>query len=154
PPKKKMMKNEPKAYEILEHTADIGIRVFAKDINGLFCNAAYGMCDLIAGKKGSGRVQPGGGSTNIDIEVCASDREELLIAWLSELLTHIDARTLMFTDFKILELTAHKLRARATAEALTPDSYDLKTEIKAVTYHQIQLQRQGDTMRAEVFFDV
>ncbi|MFH2145495.1 MAG: archease [Candidatus Omnitrophota bacterium] len=149
-----MMKNEPKAYEILEHTADIGIRVFAKDINGLFCNAAYGMCDLIAGKKGSGRVQPGGGSTNIDIEVCASDREELLIAWLSELLTHIDARTLMFTDFKILELTAHKLRARATAEALTPDSYDLKTEIKAVTYHQIQLQRQGDIMRAEVFFDV
>ncbi len=69
-----------KRYEQFPHTADIGIRVFGKDLKELFTNAAYGMFDVIADLEG---IDAGIEET---VEVAADSYEELLVAWLDELL--------------------------------------------------------------------
>jgi SHS2 domain-containing protein len=75
-----------RTYELIEHTADIGIRVKGKDLKELFKNAASAMFDIIAEKKPqatSHRLQ----ATRIIVKQRADNLEELFINWLNELLS-------------------------------------------------------------------
>jgi len=142
-----------KFYELIEHTADIGLRVFGKDAEGLFTNAATGMFDIIAKKK-AGSGQPKTKARFFDIELKARNREELLIAWLSELLSLSDVHKIIFNRAHIQQLTPKKIKARIGAERITEHTYQLNTEIKAVTYHQLKIAKRKGRLQAEVIFDV
>ncbi|MEE8360453.1 MAG: archease, partial [Candidatus Omnitrophota bacterium] len=67
-----------KQYEIVEHTADIGVKAYGKTLQELFANAARGLFDIIADLEGL-KI-----STSIKIKLEAPNIEELLIAWLDE----------------------------------------------------------------------
>jgi SHS2 domain-containing protein len=70
-----------KNYELIEHTADIGIKIKGKDLRELFINAALAMFDIIAERKNSQ-----GKRREIKIKQKAEDLGELFINWLNELL--------------------------------------------------------------------
>lgn len=135
-------------YEILEHTADIRIRVKAKDLKALFCNSARAIFDIIAEKKENFRAV----KHKLKIAVKAQDLEELFINWLNELLSLSSARALMFSDFKIKSLVDNSIEAIVTGE--NSRSYKVNKEIKAATYHDLQITRIGNIWKAEVIFDV
>ncbi|MDD5428905.1 MAG: archease, partial [Candidatus Omnitrophica bacterium] len=90
-----------KRYEQFEHTADIGIRVFGKDLKELFENAALGMFDLIA--------DLGGIKTSIEetVEADGDTSEELLVAWLDELLYRFYTKEIIFAKFRIEEMSGN-----------------------------------------------
>jgi SHS2 domain-containing protein len=142
------LKVAEKFYEILEHTADIRIRVKAKDLKALFCNCARAMFDIIAEKKESSR------SVKHELKIAgkARDLEELFINWLNELLSLSSVRGMIFSDFKINKLSGNSLEARVRGEKA--ESYQINKEIKAATYHELQITRNNDIWKAEVIFDV
>ncbi len=146
-----MKKITSRQHEIIEHTADIGLRIFGKDLKRLFRSAARGMFSLIARKYVAAKQDK---RIVFNIVLSAKTREELLVSWLSELLTLSDIRNIIFTRVQFEKLTATKLKARAEAEKMDKKSYKLKTEIKAVTYHQLKLKKKDGCWQAEVFFDV
>jgi SHS2 domain-containing protein len=137
-----------KNYELIEHTADIGIRVKAKDLKELFRNAALAMFDIIAEKV---KIQKSK-VKNLEIKQKAENSDELFINWLNELLSLSATKELIFSDFKIHKIDKKNLQATAIGEDVR--SYRVNTEIKAATYHQLKLEEGVDGWQAEVIFDV
>ena len=145
-------------YELLEHTADIGVRLKAKDLKELFENTALAMFDIMSERKSPDPRQSVGAPSHqspaekIIVKQDADNLEELFINWLNELLSLSSAKELIFTDFKINKLSETALEATAISENIA--DYKVNTEIKAATYHQLKLEPINSGWQAEVIFDV
>lgn len=137
-----------KNYEIIEHTADIGIRVKGETLEDLFKNAALAMFDIICEVP----AQKNPKSTDIEIKQQADNLGELFINWLNELLSLSAAKGLIFTDFKFQEITEKNIQALASAQDIK--HYKINTEIKAATYHRLNITKKLGVWQAEVIFDV
>lgn len=140
-----------KDYELIEHTADIGIRVKAGDLKELFKNAALAMFDIIA-EKSSQLSAYSSQLKNIAVKQKAGDLEELFINWLNELLSLSATKELIFSDFKIDKIDDKNLQAEVIGRDIK--NYRVNTEIKAATYHQLKLEKSKSGWIAEVIFDV
>ena len=137
-----------KPYEIIDHTADIGIKVYGKRLEELVVNAARGMFDITADLDG---LKP---STSIKIELKAANAEELLIAWLDELIYNFYTKKIIFSEFKIESLTDTNIRAEAFGKHIGDKRSRLKTEIKAATYHGLNIDKTGENYQVQIIFDV
>lgn len=137
-----------KDFEIIEHTADTGVRAFGATVAEAFINAARGMFSIIAGAQ----APPGGESFAIEVE--AGDREALLVAWLSELLYLYDSRNALLGGFTIDQLSDTALKGRAWGEAIDVSRHQPGVDIKAVTWHMLSVRREENGWVAEVIFDV
>ena len=137
-----------KNYEILDHTADIRIRIKAKDLGGLFINAARAMFEIIADSP-----QPTAHSAKIiRIKLESEDLEELFVTWLNELLSLSAAKELIFSQFNLGKIDKNGLEAEVGGEDI--GNYKVNTEIKAATYHQLKIEEADKGWQAEVIFDV
>lgn len=137
-----------KDYELIEHTADIGIRVKAKDLKALFENTALAMFDIMAEKR-EPKVKK---RREIKIGQRADNLEELFVNWLNELLSLSATKELIFSGFRINKVDKNALDAVAIGESIK--NYKVNTEIKAATYHQLKLEQAKSGWQAEVIFDV
>jgi SHS2 domain-containing protein len=139
---------DPAWLEPLDHTADLGIRVQASDLKGLFARAAWGMFSLITDVPS---VRP---LVITSIHVEANDSQALLVKWLSELnFRHVTQRQ-VFCQFDILELDERRLTAEVRGEKIDLDRHTVYTEVKAVTFHELRLEKQNEVWTAQVIFDV
>jgi SHS2 domain-containing protein len=141
-----------KPFEIIDHTADIGIKVCGSTLTELFENAAKGMFSVIAGE---GR-DPQGSKSEKKIEI-KKDRdtfEEILVGWLSELLYIFNREKTYFKNFKILSLNDSIIEAEVTGVNIDLYQSDLYTEIKAVTFHGLKIEEDVDCFSCTIIFDV
>ena len=132
-------------YDILEHTADIGIRAYGKTPRELFINSARGMFDIIAD---TGGIRP---KEQIEIKQEAQGYDELLRQWLQELLYQYSVSGIIFNEFSIQSLSPQAIKAVVRGQR-APDK--IKTEIKAVTYYELEFKQTKDGYEAKVIFDV
>ncbi len=137
-----------KKFRLLDHTADLGILVYGRDLEELFSNAGEAFFDIITDLQ---RVRE---STERIIRVESPNLEDLMVHWLGELLYVHDVDNLLFRSFSIDELRDGSLKARARGEAFDEKRHVMKTEIKAVTYHQIQVKKEKRRWRARIIFDL
>ena len=137
-----------KNYEVLEHTADIGIRVKALSLDVLFRNAGLAITDISTEKQKT--LIPG--KYKIVISQKADNVEELLVNWLNELLSLSAAEALIFEDIKINQITENFVKAIALGSDMR--NYKTNVEIKAATYHQLKVIKIGSHWQAEVIFDL
>ena len=135
-------------FELIEHPADVGIRVYGRDLAELFAHAALGLCSLITATETVLERE------TRSVEVAAPDRESLLVAWLSEVLWLIETEDLLFARFTIESLSDTMLQALAHGEAADPQRHPYRGVIKAVTYHQLALRQRASTWSTNIIFDV
>ncbi len=135
-------------YELIDHTADFGIRVFSADVQTLFADAARALSDVITEP---GRVE---GENNIDICVSGEDWPDLMVNWLREILYLWAGKQQLLKAVTILSLSEYSLRATLKTDTYDPERHIIKNEIKAVTYHQIQVHKAAEGWEAEIIFDV
>lgn len=131
-------------YEVLDHTADIGIRAYGGTLPEIFSSAAAGMFSLITESEVSGTGE-------LAIELEADDVEQLLVDWLSELLFAFDSKGLLFSGFEV-DIEGRALHARVRGESYDPERHRLEREIKAVTYHMLEVNLEKGY--AQVIFDI
>ena len=137
-----------KTYELIEHTADVGIKAYGKNISEAFENAAKGMFDIITDKSEIEAV----GEYKIHLE--AQDLEQLLVDWLSELLFLNSAKNLIFSFFKVeLDEKNNSLSADVFGEKYNIPKHKIGMEIKAVTYHILEV-RNKRPYHVQVLFDI
>ena len=137
-----------KRFEQFPHTADIGMRVFGKDLKELFENAALSMFDIIADLEGLKA------SITQDIELTAADYEELLVAWLDELLYNFYTKSIIFSRFEVTELSDKKIKAKAYGRPVGENRNRLKSEIKSATYSDLKIKKTDEGYQVEIIFDV
>jgi SHS2 domain-containing protein len=137
-----------KRYETFDHTADMGIRVFGQTEQEVFANAAYALFDQLTD------LRKVGDRATQEISVEGVDREDLLIRWLGELLFLSQSRGFLFKEFSILHLESNFLRAIARGEIFDPSRHRSGIEIKAVTYHQVEMKQKDKGWEAKIIFDI
>jgi len=135
-------------YELFEHTADLGLRVRAEDLNTLFAEAAACLFSAIVEDLGTVRT-----ARPVTIELSGPDREFLLFDWLNQLLYHFDADHLVFSAFEV-RVSDDGLSGVAWGEPLDPARHVLSHEVKAITYHELKVEPIDNEWLAEVIVDI
>ncbi len=141
-----------KPYEIIEHTADVGLKVNGSSLKELFENAAGGMFSIIGGERKTEPPRPI--LKKIQIKKESDSFEELLVAWLSECLYIFNKEGILFRDFKILELNNSTVKGEVSGEKIDFLKFPLQTEIKAVTFHNLKIEEDKKNFNCTIIFDV
>jgi SHS2 domain-containing protein len=137
-----------KKYELIEHTADIAIKAYGTSLSETFENAAKAMFDIITDNSEIESV----GQYDINIE--ASDLEQLLVDWLSELLFLNTSQNLVFSFFKVeLDEKKKSLVGHVFGDKYSISKYNAGVEIKAVTYHMLEVKKKKP-YHVQVLFDI
>ena len=137
-----------KAFEIMDHTADVGIIAYGTDIEELFCNAALALFSLITELES---IQE---KVHLSLKVSSDERDTLLIEWLNELIYFFDAKHILFNRFDIESLTRNELKATCHGEAFDPTKHKIKRGVKAATYHMLRLDKNNDGYKAQIILDI
>jgi SHS2 domain-containing protein len=136
-----------KDFEILDHTADVGIIAYGTDLSQAFANAARGLFSLITDLDDVEEI------LHRDAELTATDEENLLVEWLNELIYQFDTEGIIFKRFDIIRLDNTRLKARGYGEKVNKSKHKLKIGVKAATYHMLKVDK-GDGCRVQVLFDI
>jgi SHS2 domain-containing protein len=135
-------------YRLLDHVADLGVEIWAPTLEDLFVEGARALFDLI------GTLDATRGRIAETIVIKGEDIEDLLRAWLSEILFRCVAQGKVFCDFQVLSLDSQRVKARARGEPFDPARHSFEREIKAVTYHGLEVRQGPEGWRAAVILDV
>jgi len=135
-------------YTLLDHTADLGIRISGIDLKDLFENAGRALMHLMIS------FEPPEKTSSVKISLSGEDLEDLMVRWLGELLYLFEGENLVVTSVYIDSISQHGLRATLKTIPFDPLTQQTFSEIKAVTYHQIQVADKGTFWEAKVIFDV
>lgn len=134
-------------YIIGDHTADLELRVYGRNLLELFINAARGMLDYTAPNRSSGS------QFHQKIDLTACDLEELLVSWLNELLYLLESKEMRAESFTIIHLSEKKMQAILQGKNLLP-SDERGPEIKAATYHQLLIEKTEAGWECRVILDL
>lgn len=140
-------------HETFDHTADLGLRIRAPDLNGLFAEAGEALFETIVENRGD--VRP---TAPLTVDKQAAALEYLLFDWLNELLYAFEHERWLGARFAVEVRPSSQgwsLHAEAFGEAADPDRHRLDHEVKAITYHGLKAERQPDgSWLAEVILDI
>lgn len=140
-----------KKFEIIDHTADIGLLAYGKTKREVFINAAKGMFEIIAGENRNLKE-----NFYDKIKLEAESLEDLLIAWLNELIYIGETRLVILNKFRIKELSDHQIKAEIRGTKINQLCFKVEKEIKAVTYHCLEIKKDEESglWKAKVIFDI
>ncbi|MBU1888018.1 MAG: archease [Candidatus Omnitrophica bacterium] len=140
-------------YEIIEHTADVGLRANGATLKELFQNASRGMFAIISGSGQRDNLTPDIQKT-IQIKKEVEGLEELLVDWLSELLYIFSKENILFKVFEVHELNNSGIKGEVCGARIVPSRTIIQTEIKAVTFHGLRIQENAQGFSCSIIFDV
>ncbi len=138
----------PVAYDLLDHTADLGVVVRGADLAELFARAAAVLADIlyepkhVAEKETRERVLRG------------AEPESLLVLWLNELIVLRETEDFLWRRIEVALGEDLVLRASLAGETLDPGRHRPKTALKAATYHELRVRPAPGGLEAQIIFDV
>lgn len=136
-------------YEIVDHTADVGVRAWGRTPEELYVHMAEGMFSLIVGPE---EVRE---RKTVRVEARGQGEEGLLVAWLRELLFLFDTQHFVAKAFRIDRLEPGRVEAQVSGEKLDLSRHSPGREVKAVTYCDLAVTHQPDgTWVSQVIFDI
>lgn len=135
-------------YEFFDHTADVGIRLAAPDLATLLADAGRALYALIVDNPDD--VRP---DQRFEFRVAGTQPDYLLFDWLSELLRHFESTRVVLGRFDV-RVGADGLTAEARGEPLDEQRHRLGNEVKAVTYHQLEVRQTDGEWRGAVILDI
>ncbi len=137
-------------FEMVEHTGDLAARLRAPDLAGLIEAGIQALRALLF----EGTPPPGARASRGKARVNAVDREDLLVQSLAEAL-HLMQEQALFPREVRVALTA-EWEAQLTLTGVRADGHELRQveEIKAVTYHAVEIQEHDGELETLIVFDV
>jgi SHS2 domain-containing protein len=133
-------------FEFIEHTADVAFKAYGNDLNELFANAAEALESTLVNIENITPVEVH------TIEIVSDSHENLLYDWLAELLVMFEVERFAVKDCKV-KIKGLSLVAECRGERVDLGRHVLNKEVKAVTYHNLQL-RKNDIYHVEITLDV
>lgn len=134
-------------YEYFQTTADMGFNAYGKNLNVAFENAALAMFNIITDTH---NVEP---KSEITFEITSEDEVSLLYDYLEELLFHHEIDFMLFSKFNVeIDDNLH-LKASISGEEINWDRHERKTEIKAITFHKMQVKKT-DNVKLRAIVDL
>jgi SHS2 domain-containing protein len=135
-------------YRFLEHTADALFEAFGESFEELLVNSAKAMCSVMYELE---KVEP---KEKILVKAEGKNKEELLHNFLGAVLFEIQSNEMIFRNFKILALSDESAEIELQGEKIDREKHELKSEIKAITWHEFSVKKEGNKWAAKVLVDV
>ena len=139
-------------FEFLEHTADVYIRAHGKTMEEAYENAALAMFEVMTDTDKIAQMQ------EETLEVEAEDQYALLYNWLEALLVKFETENMLYSKFKITNLTEmdenFKFKAKIWGEKFDAKKHPQRVGVKAATYHRMMIIREGDRVLLEFILDI
>jgi SHS2 domain-containing protein len=121
-------------YEVIEHTADVGLRVWGSTPEDLFTQAALGMISLLLAQQNVRTIEAR------DVNLEASDLEEALVAWLQEILYLYEVQRFAPAGIEVRAAGANGVQGVVSGEPFDRQRHEVRMEIKAATYHGLDIR--------------
>ena len=137
-----------KQYEYIDHTGDLGFKAYGTTRQALFSHAAEAFFQALV------RIETIQEKEERLIEVEADALDELMVGWLSELLFLFDTEALLLRRFEITHMKDRNLKATVSGELTDPTRHEIRTGIKAVTYHRLYVKQRAGIWEAQVILDI
>jgi SHS2 domain-containing protein len=142
------MNDEWSSYREIEHTADLAVEVDASELSALFSTAGEALFAFIADP---GTIE---GREKVAVSASADGPEELLHAWLCELLGQFNITGFIAKSCAVDRLTHQRIDGTLEGEKLDLSRHAFHTEIKGVTYHDFRVWEESGSWHARMIFDV
>ena len=147
-----MNKHYERGFRYKEHTADVIIEAWGPTLEAAFEEAAKAMFALITDIE---KVEP---AEELSIEVEGFDLENLLYRWLEELLYYHDSQNLVFSKFRVTEISKigedYQLKAKVYGEKFDHRKHTPGTVVKAVTYAEMKVEKRNSTWYVSAVLDI
>jgi SHS2 domain-containing protein len=135
-----------KRFDLIEHTADIGLVAYGHNLAEAFSNAAYGLFSIITDLRKVRKIE------SRVVELQEKNQEDLLFEWLNHLIYIFDTEQMLFKQCDVQELDGQKLKAICHGERVDPSRHEMKLGVKAATYHMLKVDREKN--QVQVIFDI
>ncbi|MFP4474087.1 MAG: archease [Desulfatibacillaceae bacterium] len=134
-------------YETLDHTADLGIRVFGQNRAKLFENSAWALTHLLTDPT---RIF---GKHRRELRIQGEDAVDLWVNWLRELLALYTVEGRFVHGCRVFRVSETEVYAKVALDDFDPEKHEIRTELKAVTYHEARFEQTDKGFEAQVIFD-
>ena len=136
-------------YENFEHTADLGLHIYGRDLKELLETACEALCAQLTDPA----AVACSGSVELSLEAGGGD--ELLRVWLAELLLLFNERRWLARSAQVDLQESFRLRAVVSGEEFEPARHEIIAEIKAVTWHLLAVdEMENGILRGTVVLDI
>ncbi len=139
-------------FRFLEHTADVLIEAYGSTLEEAFENAAIAVFEVITD---TSKVEP---REERWVSTEGTDLENLLYRWIEELLILHDTEGLVVSRAKVLSIKeasdGYMLEARVWGEPFDESRHEHRTIVKAMTYAQLSIRKEGDRWVVRFVVDI
>jgi protein archease len=142
------MENKKK-YRITKHQSELAVRVVGNSQADLFTNSAFALFDVMVADLDKVEAKE-----PIPLEVEGTDRDDLMVNWMRELLYLYQGSGYLLKEFVIREVKDTVVRADVSGEKIDPDRHEIKQEIAAVAFHKSRMQKTGNQWTAQLIFEI
>jgi SHS2 domain-containing protein len=141
------MENQQK-YRLTTRQSELAVKVLGNSQVNLFANSAFALFDVMT------EVEKIDIKERMPLEVEGTDRDDLLVNWMRELLYLYQGSGYLLKEFHIREAKDTIVKAEVCGEKIDPDRHEIKREIVGVAYHQSRMQKTGDQWTAQLIFEI
>jgi len=141
------MENQ-KNYRITTRQNELAVRIVGNSQADLFANSGFALFEVMAD------IDKIEAAERLSLEVEGSDRDDLMVNWIRELLYLYQGSGYLLKEFKINEVKDTLVKAEVAGEKIDPDRHEIKQEIAAVAFHKSRMQKTGNQWIAQVIFEV
>ena len=139
----------PKKYRLTKHQSELAIRVTGESQADLFANSAFTLFDVMVMD-----VDKVEARERIPLEVEGTDRDDLMVNWMRELLYLYKGSGYLLREFLIREVKDTVVKAEVAGEKIDPDRHEIKQEIATVAFHKSRMDKTGNQWTAHLIFEV
>ena len=142
------MENQKK-YRITKRQSELAVKVVGASQADLFANSAYTLFDVMVADLDKVDCKD-----HIPLEIEGTDRDDLMVNWMRELLYLYQGSGYLLKDFQIREVKDTIVKAEVAGEKIDPDRHEIKQEIAAIAFHKSRMDKTGNQWTAQVIFEV
>ena len=137
-----------KNYRITTHQNELAVRIVGNSQADLFANSGFALFDVMSD------IDKIEAAERLSLEVEGSDRDDVMVNWIRELLYLYQGGGYLLKEFKINEVNDISVKAEVAGEKIDPDRHEIKQEIAAVAFHKSRMQKTGNRWIAQVIFEI
>ena len=137
-----------KNYRITKHQNELAVRISGNSQADLFANSALALFDVMTDPT---TIEI---KDRITLEIEGSDRDDLMVNWMRELLYLYQGSGYLLREFKIGQVKDTSVKAEVSGEKIDPDRHEIKQEIAAVAFHKSRMEKTGNQWIAQIIFEI
>lgn len=138
-----------KKYRVTKRQSELAVRVIGESQADLFANSAVALFDVMVAD-----VEKIESKERLPLEVEGTDRDDLMVNWVRELLYLYQGSGYLLNEFSIREVNDTVVKAEVAGEKIDPDRHEIKQEIAAVAFHKSRMEKTGNQWTAHLIFEV